>query len=410
MSRVPKTIKDFIQRQATIPIAELWKQDPKEYRSPYASYWYKAIACILLSGRVAPKWGGHPNKTEVNRVCKEANFNPYLADQIARFLVDAEVIKANRSGEYEKGPAFAAFWQHDPQTLRRVVQNAVLKIVQGHSGSCTRRSSMVWQAGLIEFLTLFFGCFKGLALQEQQIGKVLHEFSTLPEGDLVRVAESLGIKAKDFRLDDWRYWLEIEGQKALLAALYAAEWAYWEERDRQQWFFPSPMALGMLGLATMPPVSQLPTDLKVLPNNSIYAGAGREMDLLVCLSRYCRIKRIDQVFEFQLEPRRLAQTPAKTSPGEELLAVLKDLEPLPDTVAALLGTKSKLGGVIGIRWCSALVKPQEPETLTAIREHPRLKGYLEAGAPPGYLLIKSTSNPETFAQRCQVLGFEVRSL
>jgi hypothetical protein len=66
--------------------------------------------------------------------------------------------------------------------------------------------------------------------------------------------------------------------------------------------------------------------------------------------------------------------------------------------------------MIGIRWCSALVKPQEPETLTAIREHPKLKGYLEAGAPPGYLWIKSTSNPGNFVQRCQALGFEVRSL
>ena len=89
MSRLPKTIQDFIKRQATVPIAEVWKCPPKECRSPYAGLWHKAIACMLLSGRVTAKWGGHPNKTELNRTCKEANFNPYLADQIATFLVDA---------------------------------------------------------------------------------------------------------------------------------------------------------------------------------------------------------------------------------------------------------------------------------------------------------------------------------
>ena len=272
------------------------------------------------------------------------------------------------------------------------------------------RPATVWRTGLIEFLTLFFACCKGLALPEQQIGKTLFDFSMLPEEDLLRLARSLGIEANGLRVDDRRRWLDAKRQKALISALYAAEWAYWDARDRQSWFFPSPTALGMLGLGKMPPGRRLPTDLKVLPNNSIYAGAGQEMDRLVCLFRHCRIKRIDEVFEFQLEPRRLAQTPAGSSPGEELLAVLKGLGPLPGTVAALLGTKSKLGGTIGICRCSALVKPKEPETLTAIREHPKLKGYLERGAPPGYLLIKHASSPENFVQRCQALGFDVRPM
>lgn len=83
---------------------------------------------------------------------------------------------------------------------------------------------------------------------------------------------------------------------------------------------------------------------------------------------------------------------------------------MPGTVSALLGTKSQIGGAISICWCSALVKPKEPETLTAIREHPKLKGYLEKGAPPGYLVIKGTSNPENFVRKCQELGFDVRPL
>ena len=63
-----------------------------------------------------------------------------------------------------------------------------------------------------------------------------------------------------------------------------------------------------------------------------------------------------------------------------------------------------------IRWCSALVKPESAAVLAAICEHPQLKGYLEPGAPPGYLLIKSRSNPDNFVRRCQDLGFAVHTL
>ncbi len=33
-------------------------------------------------------------------------------------------------------------------------------------------------------------------------------------------------------------------------------------------------------------------------------------------------------------------------------------------------------------------------------------GYLEPGAPPGYLLLKSRANPANFVRRCQELGFD----
>jgi hypothetical protein len=83
---------------------------------------------------------------------------------------------------------------------------------------------------------------------------------------------------------------------------------------------------------------------------------------------------------------------------------------LPSTVADLLSTKPKAGGTVGIRWCCALVKPESPEVLAAIREHPQLKGYLEPGAPPGYLRIKSSSRPDHFVRRCQDLGFAAYTL
>jgi hypothetical protein len=105
----------------------------------------------------------------------------------------------------------------------------------------------------------------------------------------------------------------------------------------------------------------------------------------------------------------MAGSPSGSAPGEELREALRTREPLPSSVADLLGTKSQVGGKVGIRWCSALVKPESAEVLAAIREHPQLKGYLEPGAPPGYLLIKSRSNPDNFVQRCQDLGFAVHT-
>jgi hypothetical protein len=56
------------------------------------------------------------------------------------------------------------------------------------------------------------------------------------------------------------------------------------------------------------------------------------------------------------------------------------------------------------------VQPESAEVLDAIRQHSRLKGYLEAGAPKGYLLIKQQSNPSNFVQRCKELGFKVTIL
>jgi len=58
---VPGTIRRFVQQQTTLPVAELWKHDPKEDRSYYGSYWQRAIVCMLLSGRVKAKMNGAPN-------------------------------------------------------------------------------------------------------------------------------------------------------------------------------------------------------------------------------------------------------------------------------------------------------------------------------------------------------------
>src|SRR4051812_32407135 len=81
-AHLPASLREFVERQTTIPIADVWDGDPKEERSPYGSYWYRAVACILLSGRVQARSDRTPNMTDVNRVGKEANFNQYLTERI----------------------------------------------------------------------------------------------------------------------------------------------------------------------------------------------------------------------------------------------------------------------------------------------------------------------------------------
>jgi hypothetical protein len=408
--RLPESLQRFVARQTTRPVTDLGDGDAMEPRSPYGSYWYRAVACILLSGRVQAKHDGAPNMTEVNRVGKEANFNQHLTERIGTFLVASDVIRFDRQGRYEAGPNLAAFWDHDDERLPAITRQAVARLVGYQTGHPFWHPKAPEDWGLIEFLSLFFTCFRGRALVESEVGQVLHDFTRLSQDDLVQAAEGLGLEVDSVDVAGWRLKLDGRGQKALVAALYTSEWAYYAEHETTGWWFASPTGLAMLGLGPQPPAPDLATVFQVQPDLSVFAGAGLGWETLVPLFRHATIRRIDQVYEFRLDRKRLAGSPAGSAPGEELRETLRALEPLPSSVADLLGTRSKVGGKVGIRWCSALVKPENPEVLAAIREHPQLKGYLEPGAPPGYLLIKSRSNPDNFVRRCQDLGFAVHTL
>ena len=109
--QLPKAIQDFIDKQTVRPVSGLWK-DARDEPSRYGAYWYKTVAFLLLSGHIRPTYEGDPNKTDAYRICKEANFNPYLLQHVAGFLTGAEVIHDNRFGAYEKGANFTAFWHH----------------------------------------------------------------------------------------------------------------------------------------------------------------------------------------------------------------------------------------------------------------------------------------------------------
>ncbi len=243
-----------------------------------------------------------------------------------------------------------------------MTQQAILNYVKKQTGYRPKRVKELDKSHLIEFLTLFFACFRGRAVLEFQLGNMLQEFSRLPKEDLAQVAQDLGLAARAVDPEGWSSWLDEERRrKALIEAISLAEWIYYTEKEKIGWIFASPIGLGMLGLESPPPPPQLPDTLKATSSLNIYAGSGLPRKKLVPLFRYCTIKKIAEVFEFQLDRKKLDLAPAGASPGEELHAVLKELEPLPSTITSLLGTQSKLGGEIALGYCTAIVKPENAE-------------------------------------------------
>ena len=105
-----------------------------EPRSPSGSYWYRAVACILLSGRVQARRDGTPNMTDVNRVGKEANFNPYLTERVGTLLVASDVVRFDRQGRYDGGPNLAAFRDCDGARLPAIARQAVARLVGHQTG------------------------------------------------------------------------------------------------------------------------------------------------------------------------------------------------------------------------------------------------------------------------------------
>ncbi len=404
---LPASIRAFVDAQTTVDV-ERFRDAAGPVVFPYSEYWRRAIAGILLSGRIKPNNDAAPNRTDLNRVCKEANFNQHLFERFSGFLLHAQVVESTRRREYQPGPHAQAFWNREIEGLRIASRRAFFEFVTLFTGR-TWRPTPVFNSRLDAFVGAFARAFAGRAIREDKLNKVLSEFAELPERDLHRLATSF-----DRHIDPcdchWESWLDRTGQDAITQAMYLCDWAYGTTYRKRDWIYVSDVAQVMLGLQKPPRAEPAVMEFRVLPNLCIFAGSDLPPEKLVPLFRCCKIKRIDRVLEFQLNPKQLAETPSNgKAPGELLADVLKELEPLPATVANVLGAKPTTGEV-RICGCSAIVKPESPELLDAIRRHGRLKGYLEAGAPPGYLLIKSNSNPHNFVGRCQELGFTVKRL
>lgn len=411
MSQLPTSVQQFMSDQRTVPASSLW--EPAEREFPYAAYHYRVLACLLLSGRVGAKYGGSPNMTDLNRVGKEGNFNQYLSEWIARLLVAGRVLHTTLNSTYEEGPNAERFWQRNPDGLLAVGKDAFLTVAHGPAQRYNWLDPKAGQMHTLDLLKMFFHCFRDKALPEKQVMDALQGFCALPDQDLAELAAGLGLEVGPEKLAAWRHWLDAaRTPEALMSALYLAEWAYYHQEERrgaEMWWFPGPTGLAALGLQEPGPIPPLSEELQVSAEGDVRAGAGLPPDRLITLFRHCAVKRFGEVLEFRVDRKRLA-APAGAEPGQELRRALEGAGPLPAKLERLLGTESTQGGKVGVRWCSALVQPENEAVEKAIRQHPQLKNYLEAGAPKGYLMIKAQSRPDSFAVRCRALGFQVTIL
>jgi len=117
-------------------------------------------------GRIAAKDDGFPNMTDVNRICKEANFDQYLFEATSRFLVAAKIIRPNKRGSrYEPAKFSDAFWNHRLQPLRETARQAFLELVQQFTSFRVWRPTFAISSMLDGFVALFAAAFQDLAIR-----------------------------------------------------------------------------------------------------------------------------------------------------------------------------------------------------------------------------------------------------
>ena len=399
-TRMPPALQAWADSQTTMAIPS---GDPM---FPYSEFWWRTVACVLLSGRVRPKWEKNlPNLTDLTRFCKDANFNQFYFQTAAEFLVAGDVVGANFNEDYQPGKCFEDFWSRDLRRIKTVAQQAVISLI-GRFARFHGSRPALFSDGVFALIGAFFAALEGRAVPVSQFGKSLLAFSKLPERELASLMKDRNIP---FDESNWESWLDDKGQTALINALYTAAWACETTKEKQDWFCLSQTGRVMLGLEPAPPAPPEVKDFKVLPDRSVLAGIDLDAKTLAVLFRHCRIKRIDRILEFCVDASALKEMPSAASPGKELLRVLKPCAPLPATVLDILEDRVPArGGVVLFRSCRGLIKIENPELLSLIRTHPRLKGYLDRGAPAGYLIIKDGADPRRFLERCEQHGFEVK--
>ncbi len=165
------------------------------------------------------------------------------------------------------------------------------------------------------------------------------------------MAQGLGLKIDDSAVAGWRKRLDAKGQAALVAAVNIAEWAYGAELRKNELVLRQSHWHGHARSSRNALRAQARNGVQGPKRSLRVRGRGLAWEKLVPLFRYGTIKRIDQVFEFRLNRKRMAQSSATEDPGKVLSAVLRESGSLPATVENLLGTKPKTGGKIGIRAC-----------------------------------------------------------
>src|SRR5256885_11209869 len=64
---LPGSIRNFVERQARVPLESLFEDSETPFY-PYCEYWRRAVAAMLLSGRIAAKDDTFPNMTDVKQI------------------------------------------------------------------------------------------------------------------------------------------------------------------------------------------------------------------------------------------------------------------------------------------------------------------------------------------------------
>lgn len=406
--QTPKFVREFVTQWKTVPLQTLLPDvDISKEESLYSQYWYRAVAGMLLSGRVAATYESRVNKTDGLRLCKEGNFNPGWLNELSWFLVQANVISVKRN-HFFPGDCFSAFDQHAFETLRPVVCQGVLSLLQAETGFKVHRPTTVWSSKMIEFLTLYAAAFSGLATRDADLAKIWLGLSQLPAEDLRAWAADIGLDLAADEIRLWPRWLDGKGVTALRSTLYGSRWAYCTPYENDHWFSLSFDAHSALGLSKPLLRQPLPSQIEVDADGLVKAGAGLPIPTLARLYCLCRPIKVRESLEFQIDKKRLSQFPADQSPAVELRELLGSHVTLSDKVEKFLGNAPRRGGQVKFIPCSGVVIPENEATEKAIRKHPRLKGYLATNAPSGLLLIKPESDPKGFIARCGELGYVVK--
>ena len=384
---LPDSIRQFVKEQVTIEIP------PDDPVFPYSEYWWKAVVFMLLSGRIKSTYNRNlPNLTDVNRVCKEGNFNLYYFRIHAEFLIASEVLNATSDDRYVPGKRFEDFLSRNLTRIKEVAHHGLVSAIGGIISSQSSRPKLVVYDGAVTFLQRFFMALDGKSLRAERIGQAFRDFSMLPENESARV------------------WLDATAEKALIDAIFICGWAYQVKKKGEEWFYLNHTGRVMLGFEEPPQIPEESKDLKVMPDLSILAGIDLPVETLATLFRYCRIKLIRPIVTFQLDAKVMATVPRTTPAVEELSRILEQCSPLPSAVAVFLNKENRQGGEVQYLSCQGLIRVEDMEVLKRIKAHPKLKSYLAQGGPQGYLIIKDGTNLFNFLQRCEDHGFEVKPM
>lgn len=408
--RLPASIVKFVNAQPTLSLANML-EDPWKPRAkrpfPFEEYIYPMVASVLLSGRISAISKNLPNKTDSERWCKASNFNPFLFEWLGAFLVHSNILE-REGGAFKPGRNVRALQHRDLDACRRAFFAAFAAEIDARTPRGVYRSHFSQQAGFEGYLRSFASAFKGKAIPADRLGSLVLAFSELPKKDLEKAS---GIDSAMGSLVASSQWFDATGQDAFEKAMAATGgFEHESDGDDRQWLHVSGELEVILEVASAvkAPTNQ---EFSVHDDLTVRASCHHALDTLASLHRFANVAHKDETLTFQLDPVAIKEAAVQRALLPRFKGLLESFQPqLPPTVERLLtgGNTDRELGTVHAHLCQALIGPGSPKLLNAIRQHRKLKNYLAAGAPPGYLLIKAQSDPWNFLERCRECGFELK--